>query len=59
MGYRRRKSHKSGFSSYCKAQLSRVKRASKAGSRSKSVKAYQKCLNSKGIRTGLKNKEKK
>lgn len=59
MGYKRRSSHKSGFTHYCKAQLSRVKRASKAGSRSKAVKSYQKCLNNKGIKTGLKEKKSK
>ncbi len=52
MGYRKRHSQKSGFHSYCQKQLSSVKKASKAGSRSKATLRYQKCLSAKGIKTG-------
>jgi hypothetical protein len=57
--YKRRHKNKSGFTDYCKAQLSRVKKARHAGSRSKSAHKYQKCLTEKhGIKTGYKPKKK-
>jgi hypothetical protein len=57
MAYKRRRKNKSGFSSYCKAALSRVKRASKSSSRAKAAFSYQKCLSKKhGIKTGIKSK---
>lgn len=57
--YKKRKHSKSGFEKYCQKELSRVKKASKAGSRSKSAKAYQRCLTVKhNIRTGYKPKPK-
>jgi hypothetical protein len=60
MAYKKRRKNKSGFASYCKASLSRVKRASKSSSRAKAALSYQKCLTKKhGIRTGAKIKMKK
>ena len=59
MGYRKRHSHKSGFHSYCQKQLSSVKKAKKAGSRSKAALRYQKCLSKHNVKTGLKSKRTK
>ena len=57
--YKKRKHSKSGFEKYCKSSLKAIKSASKAGTRSKAAKRYQACLNSHGIRTGLKDKKSK
>ena len=52
MPYKSRRKQTSGFDKYCKQQLNAVKRASKAGTRSKTAYRYQKCLATKGIKTG-------
>lgn len=52
MAYKRRRKNKSGFASYCKAQLSRVKKASKHSTRAKTALKYQQCLAKKGVKTG-------
>ena len=59
MAYRRRRTHKSGFTSYCQKQLSSIKKAKKAGSRSKAALRYQKCLSKHNVKTGLKAKRTK
>lgn len=59
MGYRKRRKNTSNFASYCHSQLTRVKKAKKASSRSKATLNYQKCLTTKhGIKTGIKIKKK-
>jgi hypothetical protein len=45
-----------GFERYCKIELSRVKKAQSAGTRSRTAKKWQECLNDRGIKTGTKNK---
>jgi hypothetical protein len=56
LAYKKRRKNKSGFASYCKASLSRVKKASKSSSRAKAALSYQKCLVRKGVKTGIKSK---
>lgn len=62
MPYRKKKrstkSKGTGFERYCKIELSRVKKAQSAGTRSRTSKKWQECLNKRGIKTGTKNKDK-
>lgn len=57
MGYSTRKENKSGFESYCRVELSRVKHARMGPSLHKAAKQYQQCLCEKGIKTGISEKE--
>jgi hypothetical protein len=57
--YKKRKKNLSDFSGYCKAELSRVKKARSHGSRAKTAHHYQKCLSKRGIKTGLPMREQK
>ena len=62
MPYRKKKrsakSKRTGFERYCSIELNKVKKARSAGTRSRTTKKWQECLNDRGIKTGLKVKKK-
>jgi hypothetical protein len=59
LAYKKRKKLTSGFEKFCKMELSRVKKARSHGSRAKTAHHYQKCLEKRGIKTGLSRREAK
>lgn len=56
MAYKKKKKS-SSFLHKCTEKVSRIRKARKASSKVKAVNSYQRCLNAKGVKTGLKPKK--